>query len=73
MNDARNKQFTPDEQKVLDAIMDLFEKNDVDPLSGERMLLWSAGASIGLRQASLTSEHVMGNLADGWQIGVQYG
>ena len=72
MSDARNKQFTPEEQVIIDAIMDLFDQYNVDPLNGERMLLWSAGASIGLRQGALTSEHVLDNLTDGWQAALQY-
>lgn len=60
----------PEELKILDHITDLFAEHNVDPLSGERMLLWLAGASVGTRQCSLTSDHVLGNLTAGWRAAV---
>lgn len=56
------------ERELLEKIMDVFEAAQVSPQSGERVLLWAAGASIGLRDGSLMSDHALGAYASGWQV-----
>ena len=62
--------LSPAEQKLLHRIMDLFTELDIEPETGERALLWAAGASLGLRQAPLVSDSVLSVLADGWASAV---
>jgi len=73
MTNRKATYLSEHEKEILDAVMTLLQDMQVPADSGERVLLWAAGCSLGLRQASLFEAATIEPLARGWRTAAEHG
>lgn len=73
MTNEQLSEFCEKHDDVIDSITDVFSDANISPEDGEKVLLYIAGMSAGLRQAPILNTTWLEIAAIGWKIGVEGG